>query len=161
MAPETLRIEPFGLHDIPPYNADIDTDEKRPGEVTRLKQAIADADALLIATPEYNHGIAGVLKNAIDWASRPNLRSPFVNKPVAIMGASGGMAGTARAQQQLKLVLMSMLALVMPHPGVLVNMAAEKFDQSGALTHEPTRRFLAKFLQDLDAWANRFPRAAR
>src|SRR5712692_9539090 len=98
MAPETMRIDPFGLHDIPLYNADLDSDDKRPGEVKRLKQAIAEADAVLIATPEYNHGVAGVLKNAIDWASRPNFNSPFVNKPVAIMGASGGMAGTARAQ---------------------------------------------------------------
>ena len=68
---EAMRIEPFGLHDIPLYNGDIDVEGSRPQEVERFKQAIAEADALLIATPEYNHGVPGVLKNAIDWASRP------------------------------------------------------------------------------------------
>jgi len=96
-----------------------------------------------------------VLQNAIDWASRPGLKSPLAGKPVAIMGTSVGVAGTARAQQQLKLVLMSTLALVMPHPGVVVGQAPEKFDASGALSHEPTRMFLVAFLNDLEAWVRR------
>lgn len=155
---EAMRIEPFGLHDIPLYNGDLDVEGSRPQEVERFKQAIAEADALLIATPEYNHGVPGVLKNAIDWASRPGGKSVLVGKPVAIMGAATGPVGTARAQQQLKLVLMSCLMPVMPHPGVLVNLAADKFDAAGALVHEPTRQHLAKFLQDLVEWSGRFTR---
>jgi chromate reductase len=155
LAPRGTRIDIFDLDDIPLYNADLDADDIRPFEVTRLKDAIADADALLVATPEYNYNVSGVLQNAIDWASRPALKSPLAGKPVGIMGASTGGIGTARAQQQLKLVLMSTLALVMPHPGVLVGQAQEKFGQTGVLVHEPTRAFLAAFLRDLEAWTER------
>ena len=137
------------------HNADYDADHLRPPEVTLLKQTVAECDALLIATPEYNHSVPGVLQNAIDWASRPGLKSPLAGKPVAIMGAATGAVGTARAQQQLKLALLSTLALVMPHAGILVSHAAEKFDASGALVHEPTRQFIAKFLTDLEAWVRR------
>src|SRR4051794_140605 len=155
LAGPAMTIEPFDLAGIPLYNADFDTDERRPAEVVRLKRAIAETDALLMVTPEYNHSVPGVLQNAIDWASRPGNRSVFVGKPVAIMGASTGAVGSARAQQQLKLVLMSTLALVLPHPGVVVGQAKEKFDEAGALTHEPTRQFIAAFLQALDAWTHR------
>ena len=151
-----MTIVVFPLDEIPLYDADYDADHLRPPEVTQMKQTVAECDALLIATPEYNHGVPGVLQNAIDWASRPGLKSPLAGKPVAIMGASAGAIGTARAQQQLKLVLMSTLALVMPHAGVLVAHASDKFDASGALVHEPTRQFLAKFLKDLEAWVRRF-----
>jgi chromate reductase len=154
-APASMTIEAFALDDVPLYNADLDADGRRPVAVERLKKAVADAGALLIATPEYNHTVPGVLQNAIDWASRPGLKSPLAGKPVAIMGTSVGVAGTARAQQQLKLVLMSTLALVMPHPGVMVGQAPEKFDASGALSHEPTRMFLVAFLNDLEAWVRR------
>ena len=156
LAPPSMTIVVFPLDEIPLYDADYDADHLRPPEVTQMKQTVAECDALLIATPEYNHGVPGVLQNAIDWASRPGLTSPLAGKPVAIMGASAGAIGTARAQQQLKLVLMSTLALVMPHAGVLVVHAADKFDASGALVHEPTRQFLAKFLKDLEAWVRRF-----
>jgi chromate reductase len=161
LAPAGTTIELFDLDEIPLYNADLDADDIRPFEVTRLKDAIASADALLIATPEYNYTVPGVLQNAIDWASRPAMKSPFVGKPVGIMGAATGAIGTARAQQQLKVVLMATLALVMPHPGVLVGQAAEKFDAAGALVHEPTRRFVAQFLRDLDAWTARVSAVAR
>ena len=155
LAPPSMTIEPFDLSGIPLYNADLDTDERRPAEVTRLKAAVAAADAVLIATPEYNHSIPGVLQNAIDWVSRPGNNSPLKGKPAAIMGASVGVIGTARAQQQLKLVLMSTLALVLPHPGVAVAQAADKFDASGSLTHEPTRQFVAAFLAALERWTQR------
>jgi chromate reductase len=155
LAPPLMTIVVFPLDEIPFYNADYDADHLRPPEVTRMKQTVAEADALLIATPEYSHSVPGVLQNAIDWASRPGLKSPLAGKPVAIMGASGGAIGTARAQEQLKLVLMSTLALVMPHAGVLVGQAAIKFDASGALVHEPTRQFVAQCLSDLEAWARR------
>jgi chromate reductase len=158
LAQASMTIVHFPLDEIPFYNADYDEDHLRPPEVARLKQTVAEADALLIASPEYNHGVPGVLKNAIDWASRPALRSPLAGKPVAIMGASAGAGGTARGQQQLKLVLMSTLALVMPHPGVQIAHAAEKFE-SGLLTHQPTRQFLAAFLVDLEKWTARLTRA--
>ena len=157
-APASMTIEPFALDDVPLYNADLDADGRRPAAVEQLKKTVADADALLVATPEYNHTVPGVLQNAIDWASRPGLKSPLAGKPVALMGTSVGIVGTARAQQQLKLVLMSTLALVMPHPGVVVGQAPEKFDASGALSHEPTRKFLGAFLNDLDVWLRRLHR---
>jgi len=155
LAPTGMTIEVFDLDDIPLYNADLDADDIRPFEVTRFKEAIAHADALLIATPEYNYSFPGVLQNAVDWASRPAMKSPLAGKPVGIMGAATGAIGTARAQQQLKMVLMATLALVLPHAGVLVGQAAEKFSESGLLVHEPTRRFLAQFLRDLEAWTER------
>jgi chromate reductase, NAD(P)H dehydrogenase (quinone) len=158
LAPPSMTIVPFPLDEIPMYNADYDADHLRPPEVARLKQAIVEADALLIATPEYNHTVPGILQNALDWASRPGLGSPLAGKPVAIIGASTGITGTARAQQQLKLVLMSTLALVMPHAGVLVGQAAQKFDTSGVLVHQPTSEFIAKFLADLETWTQRMSR---
>jgi chromate reductase len=156
LAPASMTIIPFALDDIPLYNADYDADHLRPPEVARIKQALTDADALLIATPEYNHSVPGVLQNAIDWLSRPGLTSPLAGKPVAIVGASTGVVATARAQQQLKLVLMSTLSFVMPHPGVLVGQAPQKFDASGKLVHEPTREFVEAFLGDLERWTTRF-----
>ena len=146
LAPEGMRIEPFELDEIPLYNGDLDRDGVRPEAVERFKAAIAEADGLLIATPEYNYGIPGVLKNAIDWASRPALRSPLAGKPVAGMGAAPGVIGTARGQEHLKLLLLATQSLVMPHRGVAVNRAAEKFDDAGRLTDEETRAFLGDFL---------------
>ena len=155
LAPPSMTIDRFDLDAIPLYNADLDADGKRPAEVERLKKAIAAADAVLMVTPEYNHSVPGVLQNAIDWASRPGLKSPLAGKPAGLMGASAGAIGSARGQQQLKLVLMSTLALVMPHNGVSVGQAKEKFDASGSLTHEPTRQFVAAYLNELDAWTRR------
>lgn len=163
LASEDTEIGIFDLRDIPLYNADLDTDELRPEPVVSFKEAIGGADVLLIATPEYNHGISGVLKNAIDWASRPARRSVLQGKPVGIMGASQQRIGTARAQEQLKLVLEPTLCYVMPHPGVLVGQAGEKFDDQGRLTDEGTRQFVQEFLRSLARWARRFrehPQAA-
>jgi len=155
LAPAGVVVDPFELGGIPLYNGDLEADGLRPSEVERFKKAIADTDALLVATPEYNYGVSGVLKNAIDRASRPAMRSPLAGKPVAIMGAATSVIGTARAQQDLKLVLMGCLSLVMSHAGVVVGQAAEKFDASGTLIHEPTRKFLASFLHDFEAWTQR------
>jgi chromate reductase len=155
LAPPGMHLDVLDLAEIPLYNADADTDAARPASVERLRGAVADADAVLIATPEYNHSVPGVLQNALDWASRPAGRSPFAGKPVAIMGASTGALGAVRAQQQLKLVLLSMLALPLPHPGVAVGHVAEKLDAAGRLTHAPTRQFVAAFLGELAAWTRR------
>lgn len=154
LAPDGMRIETFDLGDVPLYNADLDTDDRRPQAVRTLKQSITDANGVLIASPEYNHSVPGVLQNAIDWASRPGMKSPLKGKPVAIMGASGGPVGTARGQQVLKLTLASTLALLMPHPGVVVGQMKGKF-ADGELVHEPTRDFLASFLAEFSEWIER------
>lgn len=154
LAPERVAIDTFDLAPLPLYNADLDTDAQRPESVIRLKEAIAAADALLIATPEYNHNVPGVLQNAIDWASRPAFRSPFAGKPVGVVGAAKGSIGTARAQEHLKVVLLAVLAHVFPHRGVLVGRAAEKFEDA-RLTDEPTRAFLADYLAQFAAFARR------
>ncbi|MGH7657322.1 MAG: NADPH-dependent FMN reductase, partial [Gemmatimonadales bacterium] len=156
--PAGMSITIHDLSGIPLYNADQDTDELRPRAVNDFKQAIANAGALLIATPEYNYGVSGVLKNAIDWASRPGMKSVFVGKPVAIMGASKSFTGTARAHAQLKNVMLSVLANVLPYPEVLVAQADRKFDSNGTLTDDTTGEFIRKELEALAAWAPRFQR---
>lgn len=156
LAPAGMQITIFDLADIPMYNQDLDKNRERPEPVERFKQAIAQADALLIATPEYNHSIPGVLQNALDRASRPNGKSPLAGKPEGIMGAATGAIGTARAQQILKIVLFATLAVVLPHPGVIIGQAQEKFDAEGNLVHAPTRDFVQSFLHDLHDWTLRF-----
>lgn len=156
LAPNDVEVDIHDLADIPLYNADVDNDEDRPEAVTAFKQAIGAADGLLIATPEYNHGITGVLKNAIDWASRPGHRSVLRGKPVGMIGASRGLMGTARAQEQLKPILEATLSYLMPHPGVLVNRAGDKFDDQGRLADEATQKFLRGYLTSLASWVRRF-----
>jgi chromate reductase, NAD(P)H dehydrogenase (quinone) len=117
--------------------------------VQRFREAIADADALLIATPEYQYGIPGVLKNAIDWASRPAGKAPIVGKPVAIMGATPGLWGTVRAQAQLRQALVYNDCPMVQKPEVTVAGAGERFDEQLKLTHEATRGFVRQLLESL------------
>jgi chromate reductase len=152
LAPEGMRIVPWErLRDVPMYDGGLETDALRPEPVEDLKRSIAEADALLLVTPEYNYSVPGVLKNAIDWASRPGYKSVFVGKPVGIIGASGSAMGTVRAQIHLREIMYATLARVMPHAGVLVNLAPQKF-QDGRLADEPTRAFLAAYLRDFEAY---------
>ena len=123
--------------------------------MVRLKRAIAAADALLIATPEYNHCVPGVLKNAIDWASRPARSSVLTDKPVAIMGASTGRGGTARAQAHLRDGLAYTRGLVLPLPEVLVPLAAEKFDAKSNIADAETQEEVRDLLTALAAWVRR------
>jgi chromate reductase, NAD(P)H dehydrogenase (quinone) len=123
-----------------------------PASVTELRILIRDADGLLLVTPEYNHGVPGVLKNAIDWLSQPLRGNVLEGKPTAIMGASTGLAGTARAQTQLRQSFVLTNTPVMLQPEVLVGRAQERFDPGGGLTDEPTRRFLSLFLDQFAAW---------
>lgn len=139
------------LRPIPLYDGDLDDDEHRPVAVQVFKKRVAEADAVLIATPEYNYGIPGVLKNAIDWASRPAYRSPFRGKPVAIVSASPGTVGGARAQGQLKQVLLGMASEVFPVPEFLVAKAGAKI-VDGRLVDDDTRERLRTLLQELVAW---------
>ncbi len=151
LVPPGVTVALFDISEIPLYNQDLDTDERRPESVGRLKSAIADADGLLIATPEYNYSFPGVLKNVIDWASRPAMRSPLKSKPVAIVGASPSAMGTSRAQEQLKLVLLSTMSDLFPHPGFLLSAAHKKFSD-GKLIDEAASTFLADYLTKLSSW---------
>jgi chromate reductase len=111
---------------------------------------------VLFATPEYNHGMSGVLKNAVDWLSRPPRASALYGKPAAIMGATPGMVGTARAQDQLRQAFIFTNTYAMIQPEVLVSRAHEKFDKAGRLTDESTRSFLAKFLERFEIWIGKY-----
>jgi chromate reductase, NAD(P)H dehydrogenase (quinone) len=156
MAPAGMRIEAFDLAGIPFFDADVEKDGD-PEPVTRLKDAIRGCDALLIATPEYQHSVPGVLKNALDWASRPPKAPPLRRKPVAIMGASTGLYGTARAQADLRKVLVYNDALVLQRPEVMVPKAAAAF-ADGELVDEAAGGFLRQLLENLSAWT-RFAQA--
>lgn len=152
-APEGMTIDVRTLEGIPLYDEDV-RQTGEPPAVGALKDAVRGADALLIATPEYNFGIPGVLKNAIDWVSRPPDESPFVDKPVAVMGA-GGVLGTVRAQDELKLILSTMGALVLGRPALRVERASTKFDAEGRLTDGEARERLGHFLAALREWTLR------
>jgi len=154
VAPSGTVVIPYDLGDIPLFNADIEAAGDPPA-VTAFKEAIAVADAMVIASPEYNHCVPGVLKNAIDWASRPARRSVLTNKPVAIMGASSGRGGTARAQAHLRDGLTYTNGMVLPLPEVLVDLAGDKFDSDGNLTDPSTRQEVRDLLVALAAWTRR------
>jgi chromate reductase len=160
LAPKEMDITVFDLAPIPPYNEDVEK-QGDPGPVAALKDAIRAADALLFASPEYNYGIPGVLKNAIDWASRPPGKSPLNGKPAAIMGASQGTGGTIRMQMALRQTFLFTETYALVKPEVLVARAQDKFDAEGRLTDEKTREFVGKLLAALVPWAQRFPRPSK
>jgi chromate reductase, NAD(P)H dehydrogenase (quinone) len=152
VAPAGMTITLCDLAPIPLYNADVEA-QGDPQPVAELKAAVREADALLIAVPEYNYGVTGVLKNAIDWLSRPPDRSVLHQKSAALMGASPGMTGTARAQLQLRQAFVFTQTPVMPPPPeILVAHADEKFDAGGQLTDEDTRARLRTLLEALATW---------
>jgi len=146
LAPPSLQITIYELDGIPLYNDDIET-AGAPPSVVRLREAVRESDALLIATPEYNHGVPGVLKHTIDWLSRPPRNNALNGRIAAVMGASLGMTGTARGQAQLRQALGATNTYALLQPEVLVANAHEKFDADGRLTHQATREVLATFLQ--------------
>jgi chromate reductase, NAD(P)H dehydrogenase (quinone) len=146
LAPPALHIVIHELDGIPLYNGDIEA-AGGPESVVQLRDAIRKADGLLIATPEYNHGVPGVLKNTIDWLSRPPRNSVLNGKVAAVMGASPGTTGTARGQSQLRQAFVFTNTYALLQPEVLVGRAHEKFDGDGRLVDQTTRDFLAIFLQ--------------
>ena len=158
LAPAGMEIAEFDLRKLPFYDGDVEA-AGDPEPVSAFKEAIRSADALLIATPEYNRGVPGVLKNAIDWASRPPLGSPLAGKPVAIMGASTGRGGTGRAQEQLRAALEYSRAIVLAQPEVLLPEAYMRFDEQGQLVDDETRAGVRALLEALSARAQ-LPRAA-
>lgn len=155
LAPNNLAIELFDISGIPLYNADVEA-EGDPYAVAEFKQAIRKADGLLIATPEYNHGVAGVTKNAVDWASRPANDASLSEKPVGIMGATPGLTGTARGQSQLRQAFEFTNSYCMPQPEVLVFKAHEKFSKTGRLTDDKTRSVLSNYLEAFEDWIRKF-----
>jgi chromate reductase, NAD(P)H dehydrogenase (quinone) len=139
------------------YNQDIE-DAGEPVVVATFKAALAGADALLVATPEYNHGVPGLLKNALDWASRPRATSPLLDKPVAVMGASPGRGSTARAQAQPRETFVFTGACVMALPELLVASAASHFDHLGNLTDPELRASIVELVEALGRWTFRLGR---
>jgi len=158
LAPEEMEIEILEIGGIPLYDADVEA-EGDPEPVAEFKRAVGAADGLLIATPEYNLGMPAVTKNVIDWASRPPRSSVLDGKPVAVMGATPGMGGTARGQSQLRQAFVFTNSYALPQPEVLVRRASELFDDHGRLTDEPTREHLGKFLTAFAAWIRRLAEA--
>jgi chromate reductase len=153
LVPENSEIDLFQLDDIPMFNED---EEKRPpSSILELKNRIRRADALLIVTPEYNYSIPGVLKNAIDWACRPYGESAWSGKAAAIMGASLGAIGTARAQHHLRQILVALNLFTVNQPEVAIADAAHRFDENGNLIHEPTKQLIQELLKNLVDWTSR------
>ena len=147
LCPEGAKIEVFELDGIPPFNQD---EERKPHpKVTELKQRIRAADAILLVTPEYNYGVPGVLKNAIDCASRPYGDNAWNGKPVAIMSAAMSMGGGVRAQYQLRqsFVFLNMDAVIQPE--VAIGNATERFDEQGNLKDETSKKLIGQLLQNL------------
>ena len=153
LAPDDVEIELFDLIDIPLFNGDVEA-AGRPESALRLQERIAASDALLIATPEYNGSYSGVLKNAVDWASRQYERPVFAEKPVAVMGA-GGRFGTARSQSALRQLLTGQGCYVLPRPQVLVSIRPDVFDPDGTLVDEDGRNSIAALVKALAVWARR------
>ena len=158
LAPEGVTIETFeGLDQIPLFNQD---EEQNPApKVAELKQRIRKADAILIVTPEYNYSVPGVLKNTIDAASRPYGDSAWTGKPVAIMGASVGTLGTARAQYHLRQMFVFLNMYPVNQPEVMVANAMNSFDQNGNLTDETTKKLVRQLLQELVSWTRKLQSA--
>lgn len=158
LAPEDVWIESFDrLGELPFFNQDVEA-EGDPAPVRDLKEEIRAADAVLIATPEYDYAIPRVLTNALDWTLRSP--SPLRHKPVGIVGASPGGAGTARGQMVLRQILLHAPAYVMPEPQMLIPRSRQRFDESGDLIDEETRQRLRRFLVALVEWTERFERRA-
>lgn len=148
LAPEGMTIEQLDIGGIPLYDADVEA-QGDPPAVATFKQRLAAADAALICTPEYQHSMPGVLKNALDWAARPPGQGVLRGKPVSVMGATPSGSGTARAQSQLRVVLGYNSSFVVAQPEVLLANAAERFDDDGRLTDETTAGFVRQQLENL------------
>ncbi len=157
VVPADAALEIFDLEGIPPFNQDLET--AMPERVKEFKRKIRAADALLIATPEHNYSIPGVLKNAIDWASRPYGDNSFEGKPVAILSASIGMQGGSRAQYHLRQMFVFLNLHPVNRPEVMVNSAAQKFDDQGKLLDEKALALTRELLEALVAWSKRLKAA--
>jgi chromate reductase len=152
-APEDMTIDIATLHGIPLYDGDWEVAHGKPDTVTALDSRIREADGIIIATPEYNFSVPGVLKNASDWLSRGG--NPFKWKRTGVMGASGGPIGTARSQYHLRQNLQALEAIVMPKPEIFVANSADKFDKEGRLIDEATGKVIRVWLAAFKDWVLR------
>ena len=152
LKPAGMEIETADIGVLPLYNDDV-REAGYPPPVQKLREQVKAADALLFVTPEYNYSVPGVLKNAIDWCSRPP-EQPLDGKPAAIMGASTGRLGTARAQYHLRQICVFVNVLPVNRPEVMLSGAAKLFDADGRLTDESTRKFIGDLLVSLESWTN-------
>ena len=150
LVPDDATLETFELDGIPGFNQD--EEQNPPAKVVELKARVRAADAILFVTPEYNYSVPGVLKNAIDWASRPYGDSAWAGKPVAVMGASVGVLGTARAQYHLRQSFVFLDMYPLNKPEVMIAQAAERFDAQGNLTDGKAKELIGRLLQALVAW---------
>ncbi|HEV3469642.1 MAG TPA: NAD(P)H-dependent oxidoreductase [Pyrinomonadaceae bacterium] len=153
LAPEGATLDIFEIDGLPGFSED--DEQNPPAKVAELKRRIRESDAILFVTPEYNYSIPGVLKNAIDWASRPYGDSAWDGKPAAIMGASIGTVGTARAQYHLRQVMVFLNMFPVNQPEVMIAKASERFDADGNLTDEATKEYIRRLLQSLVEWTRR------
>ena len=147
LSPEGATIETFDIKGLPGFSQDDEANP--PAQVGELKQRIRAADAILLVTPEYNYSVPGVLKNAIDWASRPYGDSAWNKKPVAIMGASVGTLGTARAQYHLRQMFVFLNMYAVNQPEVMISHAHKHFDEQGNLTDEVAKKLINQLLGEL------------
>ena len=147
LVPNGAKIEPFEIAGLPGFSQDEEA--QPPAQVVELKQRVRSVDAILFVTPEYNYSVPGVLKNAIDWASRPYGDSAWNGKPVAIMGASVGATGTARAQYHLRQIFVFLNMFAINQPEVMIANAHKHFDEQGRLTDETARKLIQQQLQEL------------
>lgn len=155
LAKPDVEFEWLKIGDLPLFDQDV-LDEGVPAQVERLKGAIRHADALLFLTPEHNRSISAMLKNAIDWASRPFGASVWAGKPAAIAGASYGRIGTAAAQQHLRAILGCLDIAVMGQPEAFIHLYPGLITPEGAITNEETRLFLQRYMDQFDTWVSRF-----
>ena len=158
VAPADLQIMVWDrLGELPLYNADLDV-EPWPEPVAARRAALTQSDAVLNASPEYNYSIPGVLKNAIDWGSRPQPTPPLKNKPAAVMGVSIGISGTMRMQYHLRQVAVILNAPMLVQPEVIIPKGADRFDAAtGALVDQSTRDLLTRFMAAFSAWVRQHP----
>jgi chromate reductase len=148
LAPEGVKIEIWDrLGELPLFNQDLE--KTPPAVVAEMKAAIRAADAVLFVTPEYNYSVPGVFKNAIDWASRPYGDSAWNGKAVAIMGASGGALGSARAQYHLRQMFVFLNMYTVNQPEVMIPLAQQRFDAQGNLTDENSKKLIRQLLEEL------------
>ena len=151
LTPVGVTLDIISIADIPLYNGDIDG-EVKPDSVERLKNRIKESDGVIFATPEYNYSISGVLKNAIDWASRPGYKSVLAKKPAAILSAAKGPVGGGRAQSHLRDIFSATLTPVVPSPPYLLPKAPAMFNEEGRLVDEDALRRLERYVQEFAQW---------
>jgi chromate reductase len=151
--PKDVKLQIFDLEGIPPYNMDLE--DKMPERVKEFKEKLKASDAILVASPEHNYSVPGVLKNTIDWASRPPGDNSFEGKPVAMMSASPGMLGGARVQYHLRQTFVFLNMFPINKPEVFVTFAAEKIDDKGIVRDEKTREKIKELVESLVAWTRK------